>query len=144
MADRPSPPDAPVLDITGLEHRNRISEALAKKVRHIDPADLYGFITGISLRAAYGHHQFLTLFISIPHLGLRRDTGAGGQSKPWDSGTTAEEVGNRMEGSRTLREYRLQQIAEEAMSSRETILVHQTWFFVFDNGSTSFAPSPRC
>lgn len=79
------------------------------------------FITGVSLRAATRPIEFLTLFVSIPYLGV------GGK-------TTRN-------GSRTLSEYRLRDRPETGPSGnlvyiethKAQVLVHQIWFLVFNN-----------
>lgn len=133
-----TPPGSPVLDIAGLETRNGVSVSLVEKY-HPNTTGMekyYGFVTGISLRATYEANSSLSLFISIPYLGLGKDTtrAAEKQIVNWNDSTPIGDISNRMEGSRTLREYRLQHIAGEIDCSVNTALVHQRWFLVFDNG----------
>ncbi|KAL0630725.1 hypothetical protein Q9L58_010424, partial [Maublancomyces gigas] len=72
------------------------------------------FITGISLRGAVKPDKFLTLFVSIPYLGI---------------GSTV-----RSSGSRTLKQYRLREPLNDLVTFLEDqVLVHQIWFLVFDN-----------
>lgn len=74
------------------------------------------FITGISLRGAVKPDKFLTLFVSIPYLGI---------------GTTVTSS-----GSRTLKQYRLREPLNNPVKFPEAqVLVHQIWFLVFDNSS---------
>lgn len=131
-------PGSPILDIAGLETRNGISHSLVEKFlpNAIDMEKHYGFVTGISLRATYEANSSLSLFVSIPYLGLGKDTtrAAEKQVMNWSVSTPIGDISNRMEGSRTLREYRLQHIAGEINCSVNTALVHQRWFLVFDNG----------
>lgn len=83
------------------------------------------FITGISFVASPAP-KFLMLFVSIPYLGLGSPT----------SGS----------GSRTLRQYRHQSPMEGKVvvvgSPVPEIVVHQTWFLVFNDGLPSPAPPP--
>lgn len=118
MTSQPSTPDplplaSSVLDSPSLENRN----LMWNPGNRPNTPRVYGFISGISLRAAFKDHQFLTLFISIPYLGLGTKTS--------------------LEGSRTLREYRLHQLEEQVNSPGKKVLVHQTWFLIFDNGLSS-------
>lgn len=78
-----------------------------------------GFITGISLCAAFDPKKFLTLFVSIPYLGL-------GTGTAWGE-------------SRTLYQYRFQQSGIRGNIPKEQVLVHQKWFLIFDNG-LSYSP----
>lgn len=94
IASRPYPDPSDVLESASLDRRG-------------------GFITGISLRAAAKPTEFLTLFVSIPYLGIGTGTS-----------TTS--------GSRTLSQYRLRDTASQ--SFEDQVMVHQTWFLVFDNG----------
>lgn len=98
------------------------------------------FVTGVSLRATTKSMEFLTLFVSIPYLGVGAETSVS--------------------ESRTLKKYRLRTPfkpgvltvggvipggpAPAAQTRGFTssggpgggvhILVHQTWFLCFDNG----------
>lgn len=81
------------------------------------------FITGISLRAATRPKEFLTLFVSIPYLGVGNDP--------------------TLNGSRNLGQYRLNNhpgagssgVDEKPSAPLEyQVLVHQIWFLVFNNG----------
>lgn len=73
-----------------------------------------GFIAGISLCAAFDPKKFLTLFVSIPYLGLGTGTALG--------------------ESRSLYQYRFQQSGIRGNIPKEQVLVHQKWFLIFDNG----------
>lgn len=83
--------------------------------RHPDYHTPESFITGIALRGGIEPDKFLTLFVSIPYLGIG------------DESTTS--------GSRTLQHYRLGGAPEgQSQSVENMILVHQTWFLTFDSG----------
>lgn len=97
----------------------------------------FHFVTGISLRAATGPTGFLTLFVSIPYLGVG--------SNP------------TLDGSRTLSQYRLNdnsvtglpEVDEKSQALPEgQVLVHQIWFLVFNNGISHrpcvLSPALRC
>lgn len=67
------------------------------------------------MRAGVRPKKFLTLFTSIPYLGFGKRTSPS--------------------GSRTLRQYLLREsVVDTRIRSEPEILVHQTWFLVFDNG----------
>lgn len=94
-----------------------------------------GFPTGISLRELVrtepAQKKFFTLFISIPHLGTAQMAEAAQVAGP----------AQVLVGSKTLREYRFMGTATPATSStaiapREKVRVYQTWFLLFDNGSS--------
>lgn len=83
----------------------------------------HAFITGISLCGAVIPAKFLTLFVSIPYLG----------------------IGNTItsSGSRTLKQHRLRERFQAPVEPLEDqVLVHQIWFLVFDNSSFSPPPLP--
>lgn len=108
------PDPSTVLDAISLDHRKNYST---------DPTNAETFITGISLRAAVKPDKFLTLFVSIPYLGIGAKISRS--------------------GSRTLPQYRLRRPPTiPRLDTTDTILVHQTWFLVFDNGLTPPPPPP--
>lgn len=75
----------------------------------------FDFMTGISLRGEKEPNKFLTLFVSIPYLGIGTET------------TISE--------SQSLRQYRLRRPAKESIAYLpDQIIVHKAWFLVFDDG----------
>lgn len=91
---------------------------------HPDHPTSENFITGISLRGGTEPNKFLTLFISIPYLG----------------------IGDKVTGSRgrTLDQYRMREApTEHSQIVENAILVHQTWLLAFDSGELSTLPYTR-